>query len=248
MVMDAHFAEVQVFPIYCNVYQSCKETTNPSITELKMTHKTFWENPYQICRNTIVTTVDGNDITLQSTIFFAFSGGQESDHGAIGGNQVTSARKEGLEIVYTLADNHGLTVGELVEINIDWTRRYRLMRLHFAAELVLELFYKSLEGVDKVGAHIAEKKARIDFSWPESIAPLLPEFTLRANEIIEADLEVKCAFDDVEIERRYWEIDGFSRVLCGGTHVKRTGEIGQIRLKRNNIGRGKERVEIFLAS
>jgi len=122
------------------------------------------------------------------------------------------------------------------------------MRLHFAAELILELFYQSLDGVDKVGAHIAETKARIDFSWPESIAPLLPEIALRANDIIEADLEINCAFDDLSTERRYWEIDGFSRVLCGGTHVKRTGEIGRIRLNRNNIGRGKERVEIFLAS
>ncbi|TKB25661.1 alanyl-tRNA editing protein [Desulfopila sp. IMCC35006] len=213
-----------------------------------MTQKTFWVNPYQTFHKTIVASVDGNDITLQSTIFFAFSGGQESDHGTIGGKQVISARKEGLEIVYTLAENHGLTVGKTVDIEIDWTRRYRLMRLHFAAELILELFYKSLDGVDKVGAHIAETKARIDFSWPESIAPMLPEFTLRANQIIEADLEIKCAFDDVVTERRYWEIDGFSRVLCGGTHVKRTGEVGQIRLKRNNIGRGKERVEIFLAS
>lgn len=213
-----------------------------------MTRKTFWENPYQTFHNTVVTAVDGNDITLQSTIFFAFSGGQESDHGTIGGIEVASARKEGLEIVYTLAGNHGLTVGKLVEIRIDWSRRHRLMRLHFAAELILELFYQSLDGVDKVGAHIAETKARIDFSWPESIAPLLPEIALRANDIIDADLEIKCAFDDVATERRYWEIDGFSRVLCGGTHVKRTGEIGHIRLKRNNIGRGKERVEIFLAS
>jgi Ser-tRNA(Ala) deacylase AlaX len=53
-------------------------------------------------------------------------------------------------------------------------------------------------------------------------------------------------FDDTLNERRYWEIQGFSRVPCGGTHVRSTGEIGQIRLKRNNIGKGKERVEIFL--
>jgi len=213
-----------------------------------MTKKIYWENPYQTHHDSVVTSVDGNNISLQSTIFFAFSGGQESDHGTIGGKEVIAAKKEGLEIVYTLAENHGVTVGDAVEIRIDWIRRYRLMRLHFAAELILELFYRSLAGVNKVGAHIAENKARIDFSWSENIAPLLPEFALRANKIIEADLEIKCDFEDVENERRYWEIDGFSRVLCGGTHVKRTGEIGLIKLKRNNIGRGKERVEIFLAS
>ena len=41
-------------------------------------------------------------------------------------------------------------------------------------------------------------------------------------------------------------IDGFARVACGGTHIKRTGEVGPIKLKRNNIGKGKERIEIFL--
>jgi len=183
-----------------------------------------------------------------STIFFAFSGGQESDQGTIGGFPALSARKDGLEIVYTLPENHGLAFGKPVRIVIDWFRRYHLMRLHFAAELVLELFYKKLDGVDKVGAHIAKEKARIDFAWPENISPLLPIFTAEANQIIEADLKIKSAFEDELNERRYWEIDGFSRVPCGRTHVRRTGEVGPIKLKRNNIGRGKERVEIYLGS
>ena len=141
---------------------------------------------------------------------------------------------------------HGLSVGQKVGIEIDWARRYRLMRLHFAAELVLELFYKNLEGVDKVGAHIAQNKARIDFTWHQSISPLLPKFSEDVNRIISSDLEIRTGFDDEANERRYWEIEGFSRVPCGGTHVRRTGEIGPIRLKRDNIGKGKERVEIYL--
>lgn len=211
-----------------------------------MTKKLFWSDPYQTSLLTQVSVVDGNDIRLVSTIFFAFSGGQESDEGTIAGHAVVAARKEGLELVYTLADGHGLLPGQNVEVCIDWERRYRLMRLHFAAELVLELFYKSLSGVGKAGAHIAGDKARIDFVWPESIAPLLPAYTQEAQAIIDANLDIICAFDDEVTQRRYWEITGFSRVPCGGTHVKKTGELGQIRLKRNNIGRGKERVEIYL--
>ncbi len=211
-----------------------------------MAIKVFWQDPYLTQHQTTIATVTGNQVTVQSTIFFAFSGGQESDHGSIGGRPVLHAEKDGLEIVYTLADGHGLVPGQTVEVAIDWLRRYRLMRRHFAAELVLELFYNTLPGVEKVGAHIAEEKARIDFVWPESINPLLPEIAKAANAIITSDLEITSAFEDQRNERRYWEIDGFSRVPCGGTHVKRTGEIGPLRLKRNNIGRGKERVEIFL--
>lgn len=211
-----------------------------------MTKKIFWSNPYQTVHETVVTSVNGSDITLESTIFFAFSGGQESDYGKIGEYPVISARKDGLEIIYTLNSDHMLTTGQTVQIEIDWERRYRLMRLHFAAELVLDLFYKRLQGVIKVGAHIAQDKARLDFAWPESISPMLPGFSEEANRIIEADLPVRSEFEYEMNEWRYWEVEGLSRVACGGTHIKRTGEIGPIRLKRNNIGRGKERVEIYL--
>jgi Ser-tRNA(Ala) deacylase AlaX len=211
-----------------------------------MVKKEFWINPYATNLKATIVAARGADIRLDATIFFAFSGGQESDYGTIGGYPVVSAQKDSLDILYTLPEDHQLKQGQEVEIAIDWGRRYRLMRLHFAAELVLELFFKNLDGVEKVGAHIAQDKARIDFAWPESIAPLLPHFCEEANLIIAADLEINTGFEDEATERRFWEIEGFSRVPCGGTHVKRTGEIGPIRLKRNNIGRGKERVEIYL--
>ena len=80
----------------------------------------------------------------------------------------------------------------------------------------------------------------------QSIAPLLSKFAEDANHIINSNLEIRTGFEDEPNERRYWEIEGFSGVSCGGTHVRRTGEIGPVRLKRNNIGKGKERVEIIL--
>lgn len=213
-----------------------------------MTHKAFWSDPYCTKLDARVVRCDGPEVQLDTTIFFAFSGGQESDVGTIGGVAVQSARKMDRDIVYTLPQDHGLKVGQSVTIEIDWERRYRLMRLHFAAELVLEIFYRRLEGVGKVGAHISQEKARIDFAWPQSIAPELKPVMDEANAIIRSDVAIRTGFDDAVNERRYWEIEGFSRVPCGGTHVRRTGEIGPILLKRNNIGKGKERVEIFLAS
>jgi Ser-tRNA(Ala) deacylase AlaX len=64
-----------------------------------MTKKLFWEDPYQIRLNTRITRVDGNNVTVAETIFYAFASGQESDHGAIGGRRVVHARKEGKEIL-----------------------------------------------------------------------------------------------------------------------------------------------------
>lgn len=155
-----------------------------------MTEKIFWSDPYRTRHETVVASVNGPDITLESTIFFAFSGGQESDHGTLQGIPVVSARKEGLLPVYTMPQEHNLSAGQKVVVE--------------------------------------------------------PKFTEKANRIISSDREILTGFDDEANERRYWQIEGLARVACGGTHVKRTGEIGPIRLKRDNIGKGKERVEIYL--
>ncbi|PXX46259.1 MULTISPECIES: alanyl-tRNA editing protein [Aquitalea] len=211
-----------------------------------MTGKQFWTDPYQTTLSTTVTQVDGAQLWLQDTIFYAFSGGQESDAGTIGGWPVLQADTQGLDIVYTLPAGHGLQAGDAVPVQIDWSRRYRLMRLHFAAELTLETIYRDFAGVEKIGAHIAADKARIDFALPEPITPHLPAITAKVQGLIDADSAIISAFSDMEAQRRYWEVPGYCRVPCGGTHLRRTGEVGRIALKRKNIGKGKERVEITL--
>ena len=212
-----------------------------------MTKKIFWEDPYLTQLETHIATVKDNDITVEQTIFYALSGGQESDYGTIGNNRVLQARKEGKEIVYTLENSHGLKPGDQVRMNIDWERRYKLMRLHFAAEIVLELAYQNLDSIEKIGAHIAQDKARIDFKWDENISTVLPVIKKEALGIIEANQEIISAFSDEEKEERYWEIRGFSRVPCGGTHLRKTAEIGEIELKRKNVGKNKERIEIYVS-
>jgi len=212
-----------------------------------MTDKVFWRDPYLRQLDTRVVGVDGADVTLEETIFFALSGGQESDHGTIGGYPILNAAKRGHNIIYTLDDGHGMAPGDPVRVEIDWDRRYLLMRLHFAAEIILELVYAAFPGIEKIGAHIAADKARIDFELDQNISAHFPELERHANAIVDADRSVTSAFSDRAKERRYWKIDDFDPVPCGGTHLKHTGEIGRISLKRKNIGKGKERIEIRVA-
>ena len=211
-----------------------------------MTKKLFWKNPYLSELETRVAEVKGNDIKVEETIFYAFSGGQESDHGTIGDHRVLNACKEVQEIVYTLEDGHILKHGDPVVMRIDWDRRYKLMRLHFAAEIVLELIYRNSPSIEKVGAHIAQDKARIDFKWDGNISTVFPIIQTEALRIIQADEDIVSAFSNEEKEERFWEIKGFARVPCGGTHLKKTGEVGKIDLKRKNPGKGKERVEVYV--
>lgn len=207
--------------------------------------KVFWDNPYQAKLDTRVTLVNHNRVLFEETIAFSFSGGQESDKAYINKLPVLNSEIEGNIIYYTLPDDHGLSSGGKVCMEIDWQRRYKLMRLHFAAELILELITRKLN-IEKIGAHIAETKARIDFFYDQNISSSFESILNEYNQIIASDKSIKTGFSDIEKQRRYWEIEGFSKVACGGTHVKSTAEVGYVTLKRVNIGGGKERIEIKL--
>lgn len=207
--------------------------------------KVFWDDPYQSTLITKVEAVHGNKILLEETIAFSFSGGQESDKAFINGLPVIDSEIEDKLIYYFLEEGHGIKPGDTIKMEIDWPRRHKLMRLHFAAELILELSTRKL-GIEKIGAHIAENKARIDFFYNQNISMHFKEILEEYEQIIKKNYPIIKDFSDIENQRRFWEIEGFTRVPCGGTHVRSTGEVGLVTLKRVNIGGGKERIEIRL--
>jgi Ser-tRNA(Ala) deacylase AlaX len=208
--------------------------------------KIFWDDPYLTEIETRIQSVNGNIITVDRTIAYAFAGGQQSDSGVIGGYDILDARKDDKEIYYTIAPEHILNVDDIVIMRIDWDKRYRIMRLHFAAELVLELIYKTFNQPQKIGANITEEKARVDFFWVGNISEVFPFLYESLSKLIEEDIDIVSDFSNEESERRYWEIEGFAKVECGGTHIKKTSELSNLKLKRINIGGGKERIEIYL--
>lgn len=208
--------------------------------------KLFWDDPYLSEIKTKVQSINGQIITVNRTIAYAFAGGQQSDSGKIGKFDILDARKEGTEIFYTIDPEHTLKVDDIIMMRIDWNKRYRIMRLHFAAELVLELVYQNFKQPQKIGANITEEKARVDFFWDGNISEVFPFLYERLTELVEKDLDIVSDFSNEEHERRCWEIAGFAKVACGGTHIKKTGEVGSMKLKRVNPGGGKERIEIYL--
>lgn len=209
--------------------------------------KVFWQNPYQHTLQTTVASVNGNELLFDETIAYSFNGGQESDKALVNDIPITSSRMEGNLIYYTLPEGHGLQQGDAVAMTIDWPRRLRLMRLHFAAELVLEIVTRKWK-LEKVGAHIAEHKSRIDFRSETSVTPLLEEILTEYNKIIASNLPIHKDYSDEKAQRRYWKIDGFAQVPCGGTHVNTTGEVGYVTLKRDRPGKSIERIEIRLVN
>ena len=209
--------------------------------------KVFWQNPYQTTLQTTVASVQGNDVIFDETIAYSFAGGQESDAATVNGIPVLGSRMEGTLIYYTLPGNHGLQVGNSVIMEINWPRRHALMRLHFTAELILEIVSQKY-GFEKIGAHISQEKARIDFLADTNISQYFPEILTEYNRIIDANYPIQKGWLDEQAQRRFWKIEGFAQVPCGGTHVNCTAEVGYVTLKREKPGKGKERIEIRLVA
>ncbi|MFM7857714.1 MAG: hypothetical protein ACKO96_38785 [Flammeovirgaceae bacterium] len=208
--------------------------------------KVFWEDPYKTELKTKVKSNENGILTLNETIAYAFSGGQMSDDGTMNGHNILYAKKVDREIYYKLEQGHNLETGDDVLIKIDWDKRYKSMKLHFAAEIILELVNQNFGTPQKIGANITNEKSRLDFIWDDNISGMFPLLESEAKKIIDSDLPIESAFSDVVNEIRYWRIEGFGQVPCCGTHLKRTGEIGSILLRRNRLGKSKERIEIFL--
>ncbi|MEW5996188.1 MAG: alanyl-tRNA editing protein [Candidatus Micrarchaeota archaeon] len=208
--------------------------------------KLFWEDPYLKECTAKVESINGNEVRLSQSVFFAFSGGQESDSGTIGGIPVKEARKEGNDITYVLESTPTFSPRSEVEVKIDAEKRMKIMRLHSAAHIVWFIFEKKT-GIKKlIGSNVTSGKSRIDYEYPESLSPILSEVEKEANELISRGAEIKTYPETGNPERRWWEL-GEWKCPCGGTHPRDAKEIGQIRLKRKNIGKGKERIEITLA-
>ncbi len=100
--------------------------------------------------------------------------------------------------------------------------------------------------MEKIGAHIYPQKVKLDFQSPEDISSIFPDLASQARLLIARNREIISASSDERNHSRYWEVPGFARIPCGGTHLKRTGEVGDIALRRKNIGKGKERIEVFI--
>ncbi|MEM5804587.1 MAG: alanyl-tRNA editing protein [Candidatus Aenigmatarchaeota archaeon] len=220
-----------------------------------MVEKLFYADPYMKEAEAKVTKIEGASVWLDRTLFFAFSGGQESDSGKISGIPLAAVEKDGEDIRHVLEREPGFSVGDKVKLELDWEKRYAIMKLHAAAHLVFGFLGPKMKDTKIIGSNVSPRKARIDFEYPESIKPFLKETEDVVNYHISKDLAISVYDDPDEKGKRWWKfVFGehltdmkVMKMPCCGLHVKNTKEIGGVKLKRVGLGKGKERVEITLA-
>jgi Ser-tRNA(Ala) deacylase AlaX len=93
-----------------------------------------------------------------------------------------------------------LKIGDVVLVKIDLNKRYKLMKLHFAAEIILELVNQNFNNPRKIGANISVTKARLDFISARNISEMFPILNAKAKELIQSNLPIESAFSDFENE------------------------------------------------
>jgi len=173
------------------------------------------------------------------------------------------AVQEGDDAVHVM-DREGLFPGDAVVGKIDWDRRYRFMRSHSACHILSAVIFQET-GALITGNQIDVLRSRVDFSLQSFDKGKMAEYVEKANLIIKEDRPIKTQLiardqaiempDLVRLamqvpdreEIRVVEIEGVDRQACGGTHVRRTGEILGIRMiKAENKGKSNRRVYFSL--
>lgn len=216
----------------------------------------FYEDPY--CRefeSTVLQCEQKNDsyeIVLEETAFYPEGGGQPADRGWLGEAEVLDVHEKEDKIVHTCTAP--LAVGSRVRGRLDFDRRFRHMQQHTGEHIFSGLIYKSY-GYHNVGFHMGKDFITVDFDGLLT-QEQIQQIEMAANEVVFADREVAVFYPSKEelatlCYRSKKELQGAIRIVevpdadvcaCCGTHVRRTGEIGPIKVTGNEKYKGGSRI------
>ena len=210
-----------------------------------MTTRLYDENHFLAEFDAKVSEIDRLNVVLDQTAFYPQAGGQTGDRGTINGDAVVDTIIIDGKHVHIMAEAPNFSVGDSVHGTIDWDRRYSIMKIHSASHIMEQFFYKNFGVLERIGSNVDDKKDRSDYKTdvrldPEKLKKTENEINAFLSEGHEITIEI------AENGMRTWRCGPIDD-HCGVTHVRNTSEIGLIKLKRKNPGRGKERVETSLA-
>jgi misacylated tRNA(Ala) deacylase len=236
-----------------------------------MSENLCYTDAYRPSTEATVVAVDGQAALLDATVFYPGGGGQPPDTGQLvlsdeSSWAVSAARKRGDDIWHE-GSGDPPPVGTAVRAEIDWERRYLLMRTHSALHVLCGVVWRD-HGALVTGGNMEPGRGRMDFEFETMRGELVAEIERRVNEEVKADREIRVGFlprdeafaipdlirtrinllpPGIETVRTI-EIVGLDLQADGGTHVARTSEIGPVRVTGyESKGRINKRIRIELA-
>ena len=181
-------------------------------------------------------------VALDRSAFYPEGGGQPGDRGMLNDVRVLDTQREDPLVWHILA---GELPADEVTGAIDWTRRFDFMQQHHGQHLLSAAFARLFD-TTTVSAHLGEEFCTVDLATNALSPDHLTEAEELANQTIWDDLQIKARFVDAdELQRiplrkqpvgfervRIVSAGDFDHTPCGGTHPRRTGEVGSILLRR----------------
>ena len=217
---------------------------------------------------TVIDVTGDGEIVLDRTLFYPTGGGQPHDTGEIGSGgqtcRVVNVRKRGPFVNHEIEGEAAPAVGDVVTGLIDWDRRYKLMRTHTALHVLCGVIFREY-GASVTGANIGLDRARMDFELEDFSPERVATIEERVNQELKDGRQVSWrtlpreeAFRIPDLIRtkinllppqinevRVVEIDGLDIQADGGTHVRNTSEVGQIKVTgTRSKGKSNKRIEI----
>lgn len=231
-----------------------------------MTEKLYMEDCYLRSFQATVEAVQDEAIVLDATAFYPEGGGQPADHGTLATDttttEVTDVQEQDGSIRHVVGSTAGFQEGQTVEGDIDWERRYPLMRLHTAQHLLSAVVLEEFDA-ETVGNQIHTDEARMDFEPASFSEENLRRIQNTCNSYIEEDKNVTIGqMPRKEVEQRIAvgrsnldlipdsidplrvvEIEGLDLCPCGGTHISGLDEIGRMEItERSSKGADTDRI------
>lgn len=209
-----------------------------------MTELIYYQDPYKKEFEAKVVAVEENRALLDKTIFIAQTNTEPGDFGKINGVKIAGSKKNGTDVWHVFSKPLSLKAGDIVKLELDWSKRLLAMRLHSALHLLAGAIEKNCEKRAVAGA-VKGNQAELILK-----EPLLEEIITRAIEVsnkdIESGLEIKSYWDEKREGFRWTKVGDYSSIPDGGLHVKNAREIGNIWLIAKEIDGGKQKIIISL--
>ena len=225
-----------------------------------MTEKIYLENPYlrKINARVVEKKYMNNKyyVKTDKTIFYPnFADGQPGDRGFINGVKVLDVYEDRDDIIHVVKEN---IQSDRVELHIDWDNRFDYMQQHSGQHLLSSVFYKLYNG-ETIGFYIGKECLYIDVNMRKIDEYEVEKIEQFANKIIYSNFPIKSyTVEKNKLSKlpirseplpnsniRIVEIDGIDFSPCYGTHLKSTGELGIIKIKKVEEYKDHIRVEFM---
>ena len=231
---------------------------------LPPTRKLYYEDMYlQEFKAKVLKIVNNKYVILDQTAFYPEGGGQPGDIGTLENSKVLDTKKIG-QVVIHIVDKPTFSEGDEIDGKIDWNRRHELMKHHTATHILLGSTRRILgRHVWQWGSQLDTKISRLDITHYDTLSlKEIEEIEKAANQVVMENRRVTVTFmprrkaEDLYGFRLYQggvvpgreirvlKVEDWDVEACGGTHLKSTGEIGQLRIVRvKRIQDGVVRIE-----